>query len=319
MGQRGNYVIKSKETIEIYYTHWRANKMVSDLMIGYDRFVKFVRQFEQKEALINEPWIEGCVYLDLDSKELLFWESEVLCEYSVRQKYIEVLKNKWKGWKVSFAEQEMSDIDQRLNSGYINLQEIDLNTSIGLEEVENDTGGEYTYCNIVFKKNNHYQMKKSYCANDEQLALLGEKIIPVLEKMPSTPLEPEGTICEYEILIIDCDRKELIINQNITGLREELLKIWPNWNIILGNFGYVKLLKKMGYDTNSIQLPYDEIDQQIRSILNQKDNFNPQQIAKEVLEMDKTTSFNPHFFEDIKPRKTLWDRLKHFFQKHHSV
>ena len=110
MGQRGNYIIKTKDKVDIFYTHWRANFIVNDLLLGSKKFIDFIKQFDQKEELINEPWIEGCVFINMDSKKLLFWEIEQLFEFSVRQKYLEKLNEVWEGWEITFAEKEMYDI-----------------------------------------------------------------------------------------------------------------------------------------------------------------------------------------------------------------
>ena len=122
MGQRGNYIIQSAGQFKIFYTHWRANLIAHDLLQGPKKYLAFVRQFEQRKELVNDPWIEGCVWVDLDAKTLLFWEIEQLLEYSVREAYLKILQDKWKGWKVSFAEKEMYDIEKLLGIDYTSCQ-----------------------------------------------------------------------------------------------------------------------------------------------------------------------------------------------------
>lgn len=73
MGQRVNYILKENNTTKIYYHHWRANTIASDLYLGAEKFTEFIRTCKEADDLINEPWIEGCVYIDLDRKLLTFW------------------------------------------------------------------------------------------------------------------------------------------------------------------------------------------------------------------------------------------------------
>ena len=161
MGQRGNYITKSNGRLDIYYTHWRANLIANDLLLGSKNFLKFIRQFDKHEEIIDEPWIEGCVLLDFDTKRLVFWEIEQLYEYSIRQAYLETLAEKWKGWNIQFAEKGMYDIEKLINIDYTSRQEVSLE-KIDIEEVINDTVDEYVSCYVLLKRENNLELKKLY-------------------------------------------------------------------------------------------------------------------------------------------------------------
>ena len=84
MGNRANYILKRGNDFDIYYTHWKAINVAQDLALGQKQFIKLVKEFDNADELLDEPWIEACVLLDFDSKKLTFWETEMLFETSVR-------------------------------------------------------------------------------------------------------------------------------------------------------------------------------------------------------------------------------------------
>jgi len=314
MAQKGNYIIKSENKVDIFYTHWRANLITNDLLLGTRKFIEFIKQFDKQERLINEPWLEGCVLVDLDTKKLIFWEIEQLFEYSVKQEYIRNLKKKWPGWQVTFAEKEMYDIENELEIDYTKNQDKDLGR-MQIEGLINDTIDEYISCLIIIKKENNFKLKKLYTGSDEQIALLGEQIINILEDKPSYPLIKETEIDIWNIILINIDNKSLYINQSITGLKEELVDLWAGWEIEVGNFGYINLLEKAGYETNELRMKKSEIDERMKEILNYKDDFNPLKTFERILESGKDVKFHPNFFENIKPKKTFFEKIKSIFSK----
>lgn len=309
MGQRGNYIIKSRGKVDIFYTHWRANLIVNDLLLGPSKYIDFVKQFDKTDELINEPWIEGCVLVNMESKRLLFWEIEQLFEFTLREKYLNKLKKIWKEWKIEFLEKEMYDIENILKIDYTSIQKKSF-TKIKIEEIINNTVHDYVSCLVIFKRQNKIDLKKIYTGSDEQLSLLGKQIISVLENKPSSKLIKESDIEVSNIILIDCDNNLLFINQNITGLKDELIDLWTGWQIEVGNFGYINLLKKIGHDTTSLQMNENEILERIKDISNYKDDFDPLKVAKRITETDEDIKFYPNFFENIKPKKTIWERIR---------
>lgn len=314
MGQRGNYIIKTKDKIDIFYTHWRANLIANDLLLGSKKFINFVRQLDKKDELINEPWIEGCVLIDMDSQKLLFWEIEQLFEFSVRQKYLEKLKESWDGWEITFAEKEMYDIEAEIGIDYTAKQEKDFD-KIEIEKIINDSRDGYVSCLIIIKRDNKFELKKLYSGSDEQIALIGKQLISILDNKPSNQILNESSVDIWDVLLIDCDNKTLLINQNITGLENELLDLWVGWYIEAGNFGYVNLLEKAGFDSEGIRMSENEISERIAEIMNHKDDFDPIKTAGKILETGKDVKFHPNFFENVKPKKTIWERLGAKFKR----
>ncbi|MEM6263395.1 MAG: hypothetical protein AAGI38_12860 [Bacteroidota bacterium] len=288
--------------------------MANDLLLGSNRFVSFVRQFDKKNELIDEPWIEGCVYIDLDTNHLLFWEIAHLSEFSVRQEYLKLLKEIWKGWKISLAEKEMYDIEKLIEIDYTSKQRPNFDR-IDMKEFANKTIGEYTSCLIIMKNDNNLRMKELYDCTDEEVALLGEGIIDILDRKSSSQLLKESQIESPNLLLIDIDEKKLFVNQSITGLEDELIKFWPGWHIEVGNFGYINILQKVSYDVSKIKMSVNEVAERMRQILAQEDDFNPNEMAQGMIKLNEEVKFHPHFFENIKPQKSIWERIKSFFSR----
>jgi hypothetical protein len=314
MGQRANYIIQTHNNIDIYYTHWRANYIVSDLLLDQRKFMNFVNRFDKESELIQEPWIEGCVYLNIELKELLFWEIAHLHHYSVRTEYISLLRNKWPGWSIKFAEKEMYDIEKALDIDYTSVQETDFEKT-DINTLINDSSEDCVSCSVVIKSYGEFLFKTLYTVSDEELVFLGEEIVDILLQKPSKKFMREADINLPEIVVIDCDEKRLYINQSITGLKEAICNLWPLWNIECGNFGYINMLNKIGYDSSGLIMSNELVNNAISEITEIKDTFNPIQAAKRIIEDDKDIKFNPHFFEDIKPKRSLFKRFTSIFTK----
>ena len=69
MGNRANYILKSGDEIRIFYTHWRAVNIAQDILLGPERLEEFILRFEQEDEILQYPWIEGLILMDLDKKK----------------------------------------------------------------------------------------------------------------------------------------------------------------------------------------------------------------------------------------------------------
>ena len=315
MGNRANYILKKDNDFDIYYTHWRAINVAQDLTLGQKQFIKLVKEFDKVDELLNEPWIEACVLLDFNSKKLTFWETEMLFETSVREEYINQLEKIWENWSINFVENEMYGIEKELEIEYTTQQEVDLEYGSTDNLSDLPDGEDYFSCLVVIKENKQHFVKYVYGGQDDQLALIGEPVIDRLKQLQNRKLKKENSDDFFSCLIMDLDEKELWVNQSIIGLKDELESLWKNWKINVGNYGYIKLLRKVGIDTSNIQLNINETKKIINTeILDRKDDFNPNDLAKKLVsEMGNDIKFNENFFQNVKPKKTLWNKIKGIF------
>ena len=313
MGSRANYIIKKGESIEIRYTHWRANYLAQDLFMGIDAFLDFANQFEEKNELISDPWMEACALIDEDKKVLLFWESELARITSIRKVYLSQLKARWPQWELRYVEHEMLDIDQYLNIDYCSQQDKDFDY-LDFHKLNATERKDYVSCYVIIKRSDELQCKKLYRGSNEQVALLGEKVLSFIKNIPGERLLKEEELDSHKILLIDLDDKHLIVNQYVNALAEELMKVWPAWKIEVGNFGYIHALEKMGVDTQNLKMPLDEAREALNEILSYSDDYNPKQMAENIVAKEENVQFHPNFFEDIKPKKSIGEKIKRFFK-----
>jgi hypothetical protein len=315
MGNRANYILKKDNEFDIYYTHWRAINVAQDLTLGVKRFSKLVKEFDKVDEILSEPWIEACVLLDFDSKKLTFWETEILFKTSIREEYISKLVNIWTNWTIRFAEKEMFEIEKELDIKYTSKQKIDLEFG-SLEKLsdfsEND---EYFSCLVILKENSECNVKYINGGQEEEITLIGEPIIEKLRQMKNQEFKKENSDDFFSFLIIDIDTKTLWINQSINGLEKELNSLWKDWNVNVGNFGYIKLLKKIGVNTTDLELKSSEKKEIVeKEIFNNKDDFDPNELAEKITEnIGNDVKFNEYFFQNVKPKKSIWDKLKRIF------
>ena len=185
MGQRGNYIVKSEDSVNIHYTHWRANTIVHDLLIGPRKFLKFINEFELKDQIISEPWIEGCVLIDTKKQLLIFWEHEHLHELTVRNKYLNHLSEIWEGWEIRYAIHEMFDIESELNVSYTSKQETNFDKEINLDKLLIEDQNEHVWCHVIIKENEKFSLKRVYSGSDEELVLAGNQIVDILKTKTS--------------------------------------------------------------------------------------------------------------------------------------
>ncbi|WP_298519978.1 hypothetical protein [uncultured Kordia sp.] len=304
MGQRGNYVIKSNAKTQIYYTHWRSIHVADDLMLGPEKYIEFIQGFEKRTYLTSEPWIESCVHIDIDTKSLLFWEGEDLTLTSVRRRYMELLKQLWKGWSVQYAVQEMYDIEAKMNIQYAIEQEYDYEYDVTLEDFKNEEVDDYETCIIVYIKDGNVQVKCSYDYDVQEFIFFGTQILEILNQRPTFDISEHFEKDVQDVMVIDCDQRKLIINYVHGGFKEKLANVWKDWSIDVGDYGYISILEKAGIDTAKLKMTAAEVEQQILKILHKDDTFDPKSFAENIMKKDDTAKFHPSFFENRKPSQT---------------
>lgn len=118
MAERANYILKKGAQCEIFYTHWRALNLVSDLLCGPERFLAYVKPCETRDELLKEPWIEGCVIVDKPAKLLNFWSSELPNISSVMAICVDEISEIWPGWQVTQLKRRMYDAEELLGIKY---------------------------------------------------------------------------------------------------------------------------------------------------------------------------------------------------------
>jgi hypothetical protein len=114
MGQRANLIVASGESYELYYTHWRANTLDSDLFWGPDAAIEFVRsqrtQVEGAEWLDN-VWAEGGAVIDPSRRRLVWFGGEdIVHDVPLRRVHLDLMRELWPGWTIEWAVEGIADM-----------------------------------------------------------------------------------------------------------------------------------------------------------------------------------------------------------------
>ena len=315
MGQRANYIIKNHDQLTIHYNHWRANCIAADLYLGEKRFVKFVEECQLNDEIMNEPWIEGCVIIDKPAKLLYFWTWEFSSETSVIKYYVSALAKKWEGWTVQFLKNRMYDVEKILGIDYISKQELSKLNTWSKENILNDKAEEWTTALVVIRSGDNLFVTKTGNLNIEVIVSYGQDIVPLLQNKTKYELPNEEDEATYQCLVIDTSSKKLFISQSEFGLWEQAKDLWKGYEFTMGDFGYIETLRLAGIETANLTMAEDKVIEQFNSIVHQESNFDPYEMAEKLTKENSDIQFNPDFFDNVKPQKTTWDRLKNRVRK----
>jgi hypothetical protein len=111
VGHRANYVVKTEEGYELYYSHWGANVIERDLFWGPGESLRFVRSQKPTTDWLDEVWCEGGACLDLLKRRLiLFGGEDIQYDPFLLDRYFQLLQLSWDPWTVRWAYRGILDI-----------------------------------------------------------------------------------------------------------------------------------------------------------------------------------------------------------------
>lgn len=305
MGQRINYILKENSTTKIYYHHWRANTVISDLYLGAEKFIEFVRTCKEVDDLINEPWIEGCVYIDLNRKLLAFWSLEFPRITSLEHYYFSKLSKKWKDWDFKLLKRRMYDIEELIGYDYIQHQTFDF-TNASIEEIKDDKVTDWVQTLVIFKEIDDLFVTKTGCINIEGIISIGKESIPLLKEKPSYKLEDQNEL-QIEIFIIDILERKIYSNDSNLGLWEHYHHLWEGYSFQMGDLGLIEILNLANIKTSkNIRLSEEKIVNEFNNLIKISNDFDPKVLAEDLVnELGNDLEFNPNFFDNTKPKSEI--------------
>lgn len=138
MGSRANIVVMQNGEYDLFYCHWCASSLPSDLFCGPVHAVAFARtqlnarklgseipmrradqspipdsQPQDLDAIgwLDDTWSEGGAVIDLDRQVLVLYGGENLLWYiPLRRLYLQLLQEVWKGWELRWANRGILDM-----------------------------------------------------------------------------------------------------------------------------------------------------------------------------------------------------------------
>lgn len=154
MGHRANLVLVEDGNYRLFYCHWCAITIPSDIFWGPHYAIPFVQTQQKMEAdesgWLDEIWSEGGVLVDSDRRHVLVYGGDGLhYDIPLRRLYMELLRLAWPGWTAKWAFDGITEIAEYV--GY-DIPESDLlgeDDSIQLdppeEKHEVDTIGSFIF------------------------------------------------------------------------------------------------------------------------------------------------------------------------------
>lgn len=315
MGQRGNYIIKHGNTLNIRYTHWRANRICADLYLGEKAFIRYTQECKPVEQLLEEPWIEGCVIVDQDKKELSFWSLEIHFNPPIIQYYLAQLQRKWPGWAVRLLRNRMYDVEKILNIDYISKQDTSELNEKTVEDFIGDKVEEWDTSLVVIKEETDIFITKTGNIGIESIICFGPQAIKILRTKDPAELPSREDDFPMGTIIIDTKEKRVLISESSYGLWEQTKHLWDGYSFLMGDYSGGELLQLAGIHVAMEPLSEMEIKEEFDATVKQGNDYDPYVIAEKLTRENPGIQFNPDFFDTAKPRQTLLEKIVSGFRK----
>lgn len=111
MGHRANYICRTADGLELYYSHWGANVIHADLFWGPRSALDFCRSQRATSEWLDDVWCEGGAYLDMTAKRLVFFGGEsIKYDPFLRAGLLAFFEHTWRGWNVEWAHRGILDL-----------------------------------------------------------------------------------------------------------------------------------------------------------------------------------------------------------------
>lgn len=204
----------------------------------------------------------------------------------------------------------MYDAEKILEIDYISRQELQAPHVPTKDFIINDKIEEWDTAVVIIKHENNVFITKTGNLNPENIINYGSEVISLLRDKPQFDLPKEEESITSECIVIDTFRKKLFINKSDFGLWEQSKTFWEGYDLIMGDIGYMGTLQLASIDTSNIAMPHSEVLEQFEHMVKPKANFDPFAMAEKLTKESKDIQFNPYFFDNVHPKKTLLEIMK---------
>lgn len=152
MGQRANLILVRNGTYELYYSHWCANTLSSDLFWGPEETLSFIEGQQPTEEWLDDRWAEGGVIMDIDQKLLLWYGGEdIMYDIPLKRQLFALMQPLWIGWELRWAKAGIVDMAIYLNYPLEQVRSVEYTAELtSLIEPEPKGGFIRTIASIVF-------------------------------------------------------------------------------------------------------------------------------------------------------------------------
>lgn len=310
MGHRANYIIKAGHAYRVHYSHWRAQHITEDLYLGVERFLGYVMECQQMDNLLSEVWVEGCVVVDTEKRQLAFFQLHVLTDTTLEQYYLAQLARKWPGWEISLLRNRMYDVAQMLGIDYVSRQEWQKPYTPGRQEVIDDKAGELDTALVIIRWKEQLFITRTGNLSIEAIVGYGEEIIPLLSTKAKSALPLQESNADWEVVIVDVMKKQLWINKSEFGLWEQSRNRWGGYDLHMGDYGFLQIMQLAGVEHHCMPLTEEEVKKEFAALVAVRDTYDPGKTMEKLLKEHKEVQYNPMLFDRVQPRKTFLEIMK---------
>jgi hypothetical protein len=295
MGQRANLVIVQHQDWRLYYDHWCANRLDTEMFWGPDLAAEFIEQREplsDGDQWLDEVWCEGAAVLDEDRKVLVWYGGEdIMYDILYRRAFLELMKCQWQGWEIRWAVGGIVEVGAYLGLPASNFL-VDRNPEAGYQVLaeypeENNT--------LVTVRQQGRCLAARVYGNAEALELGPSQLGMLLAAERETSLLWNGEMPEGG-LHIDMDAQSLYYwrADPAAGIEDRVGFSWSGWQTFWLGDRFEEHIRLAAID---IRLPQRDLADLQRSVLHSlRDNFthlasNP--ARRLAPSLGTTTQINP--------------------------
>ena len=258
MGQRANLLLRREGRTELFYTHWRANTLDSDLFWGpaaAEAFIRAQRSESEGAAWLDEVWAEGGAVVDFDRRVLLwFGGEEGECDVPLRRVHLALMRELWPEWSVRWAHGHLPEL-----ATYVGRSTEDLLTPEGeawTPSLEAPEAPDWLSSVVSFEGPREEWKLLGLDQDASELALVGVRLVALLDEadLPDRLDASRGPEFPQGGLHVDAVRRRLDVwtapPQPV--FEERLQAKWPGWGIRWHRDRFEAVSEKLG---NRLQLP----------------------------------------------------------------
>lgn len=254
MGHRANYLLLEPQGSRLFYSHWAAKNVETDLFWGSEQAERFILAQTPCQEWLDDVWCEGGAVLDKVERELVvFGGIDILYDVYRRSVWLTLIAPFWEGWNVRWAARGVVDLaekaglspDRVLAPGSDSRRPVEIVASPAEEDPWWDT--------LVTLDGRHYTLTTA----GEDVLAMGPGLVPRLRAIndpPRTGRHPPRAGLQIET----ASRTLRYWDANGPCLLDEMVvRSWPGWDVARQDddcFGHLASLTGFQPESEETQL-----------------------------------------------------------------
>src|SRR5258708_7073737 len=280
------------------------------MLSGPEATLRYIRQLDPDEWLLNDTWVEGGILMDVDAHRALFWGGDAIAGSPyLRRPLLAVLPLVWPGWSIGWALFGVVDLARAIGwdiSRVLDDDFVDIAFLTGGETVVAEgqileslcSKGSETIFTIRWKtgelKDFLITLQESFSepgthrhlAAPYQVLSLGPRLLSILPAESITSLPKEGSKQEPKKgAYVDEETQTIWIWENETldpRYLEAIGRRWPGWQVQGHVEGLVHHAILSGRDSAEIGVSDQRAIQELIEELTQDQGFDPMRLSQAI-------------------------------------